>query len=92
MIYTWENSCNPTDAEYVEEFGYVELIDEEERSMDIQDSESLTSAMGKTKKKVSKPTKPGKGKPKDGPTKSALDKNTEAQIKQQLDDLQLDLD
>ena len=92
MIYTCEASCNPSESEYVEEFAYVELIDEEERSMDIQDSDNLISAMEQGKKKVAKQTKPTKGKPKEGPTKSKLDEETEAKIKKQLDDLQLDLD
>lgn len=96
MVYTCEESCQPTEGlEYVEEYAYVEMIDDTERTVDIQDSQALMDAM-KSQKKAVKPPKnsdqPGKGKPKEGPTKSTLDTETEAKIKQQLDELQLDLD
>lgn len=91
MIYTCENSCTPTnDSEYVEEFAYVELIDEDERSMNIEGTEALMDPASSYKK----PTKPttNTNKPKDKSGKTGLDSETEAKIKQQLDELQLDLD
>lgn len=62
MIYTCEESCNPSNSEYNEEFAYVELLEKEECSMDIQDTQALTEAMQNTNKKEKKPknTKTGK--------------------------------
>jgi hypothetical protein len=72
----------------------VELIDEDERKMDVQDTQALMEAMASDKKasKVSKPAIKGKPKTKDGKEKTTLDAETEAEIKKQLDDLQLDLE
>lgn len=93
MIYTCEDSCTATNGyEFVEEFAYVEMIDEEERKMDLQNSEAIIDATKTTKSKGPKPAKTNKNKPKDGEEKSGLDSETEAQIKKQLEDLQLDLE
>ncbi|CAI2368132.1 unnamed protein product [Moneuplotes crassus] len=92
MIYTCEESCNPSEGEYVEEFAYVELIHEEERTMDMDNSDALLAAMTEGKKKPVKPGKSAKVKAKEAEEKAKLDEKTEAKLKEQLDDLQLDLD
>jgi hypothetical protein len=88
MIYTCQNSCNPGgEHEYVEEYAYAEMVDEDEMKMDIQDTQALMEAMKHSKKPTKGKNVKGKGKPKAG-----LDAETEAKIKKQLDELQLDLE
>ena len=86
MIYTWDKSWQPTEYEYAEEFGYVELIDEKERQGQFSGTATALDPFAETKK--SKEKKKLKPKPKD----KDVDAEVQAQIKEQLEALQLDLE
>lgn len=84
VIYTCEDSCQPKDCEYIEEFAFVELIDPNERQTEFAGQGAALDPFAVQEKA------PKKEKIK--PKKEEIDPETQAQIKEQLESLQLDLE